>query len=414
MTNRSYSRGDMNTKRSKILVDQSRTDVKRSERRNIQGTYQRSKGNIRNITNHVFYHQPFTNPKDLLPNRALQYRSLNYGVNEVDSAKNFPGVKNVPIGATKKRRKGPRGGVATPFPMKLYQLLESKEHCATISWLPHGRGFILRKPQEFLEDVMPRYFRQSKLTSFQRQLNLYGFHRLTSGADKGGYYHERFLRGKPTLCEDMLRIRIKGKGSKSARNPETEPNFYTMCPIDDLSFPTEDHSLSIVKDKKFMNPMLCSRQESTSRNDTYKNKIDIQITDQDSSREIKKHLLSPVCVSSAPFFDTLPQHNQATHNYSNSLHSIKLMPSLTLSSPSETKSSGLVDDSDSLTFEGKGFHYIDRDSFPSNEEYRPVFPDYIFPNCSRPIANNVPSDTNIPYHDPLLAFEWPSIESELV
>jgi len=417
MTNRSYNRGDMSAKRSKTFVDQSRTDIKRSERlysgkeqrRNMQGTSQ----SVR-VTSHGFYHQTFI-PQDPLPNRALKYRSLNYGINEVDSVKNFPGIKNVQIGASKKRRKGPRGGVATPFPMKLYQLLESTEHCASISWLPHGRGFILKKPQEFLEKVMPRYFRQSKLTSFQRQLNLYGFHRLTTGADKGGYYHERFLRGKPALCEDMLRIRIKGKGSKSARNPETEPDFYTMCPIDDLSFPPEDHSLSIVKDKQFMNPMRCSSQDSTSQNDGYKNKIDIQITDQDSSREIKKHILSPVCVSSAPFFDTLPQHNQATHNYSNSLHSIQLMPSLTLSSPSETKSSGLVDDSDSLTFEGKGFHYIDRDSFPTNEEYRPVLPDYIISNSSsRPIVNNMPLDTNVPYHDPLLAFEWPSIDSGLV
>ena len=31
-----------------------------------------------------------------------------------------------------------------------------------------------------------RFFRQSKMTSFQRQLNLYGFSRLTAGTDRGG------------------------------------------------------------------------------------------------------------------------------------------------------------------------------------------------------------------------------------
>ena len=52
---------------------------------------------------------------------------------------------------------------------------------------------------------MPKYFRQSKLTSFQRQLNLYGFSRITAGADRGGYYHELFLRNKVFLCQNMVR-----------------------------------------------------------------------------------------------------------------------------------------------------------------------------------------------------------------
>jgi hypothetical protein len=74
---------------------------------------------------------------------------------------------------------------------------------------------------------MPKYFRQSKLTSFQRQVNLYGFRRLTAGQDRGAYYHELFLRGRPDLHKKLVRIRVKGTGFKSASSPATEPNFYT-------------------------------------------------------------------------------------------------------------------------------------------------------------------------------------------
>ncbi len=76
-----------------------------------------------------------------------------------------------------------------------------------------------------------RYFRQSKLTSFQRQLNLYGFQRLTRGADAGGYYNEFFLKGKPNLSKNMSRTKVKGTRFKAASSPDQEPNFYAMPPV---------------------------------------------------------------------------------------------------------------------------------------------------------------------------------------
>lgn len=77
------------------------------------------------------------------------------------------------------------------------------------------------------------FFAQSKLTSFQRQLSLYGFARLTQGKDQGAYYHELFLRGRPDLVHDIVRTRVKGTGCKAPSSPETEPDFYAMkhCPF---------------------------------------------------------------------------------------------------------------------------------------------------------------------------------------
>lgn len=72
------------------------------------------------------------------------------------------------------------------------------------------------------------YFNQTKLTSFQRQLNLYGFVRLTRGADTNGYYNEYFLRGRPFLTKHMRRTRVKGTKIKGASSPDQEPDFYAM------------------------------------------------------------------------------------------------------------------------------------------------------------------------------------------
>lgn len=66
-----------------------------------------------------------------------------------------------------------------------------------------------------------RYFKQSKLTSFQRQLNLYGFQRISTGRDRGGYFHPLFLRGRADICHSMLRTRVKGGAAMAAVVPVT-------------------------------------------------------------------------------------------------------------------------------------------------------------------------------------------------
>ncbi|KAL7464016.1 hypothetical protein ACHAXS_004361 [Conticribra weissflogii] len=127
-----------------------------------------------------------------------------------------------------------KGGVITPFPVKLHEMLDRIEAdglAHVVSWQPHGRCFVVHKPKEFVNHVMPKYFKQTKMASFQRQLNLYGFNRLTSGLDKGGYYHELFLRGKVSLAYDIQRMRVKGTGVRLPTNPDNEPNFYALPPV---------------------------------------------------------------------------------------------------------------------------------------------------------------------------------------
>jgi len=74
---------------------------------------------------------------------------------------------------------GKSKGRAEPFPAKIHRMLselEEQEGGTDIaSFLPHGRAFIIHKPKKFTEEVMPKYFRMSRFSSFQRQLNLCKF-----------------------------------------------------------------------------------------------------------------------------------------------------------------------------------------------------------------------------------------------
>lgn len=150
-----------------------------------------------------------------------------------------------------------KGGVVIPFPVKLHSMLDAIErdgYAHIISWQPHGRCFLVHKPKEFVSTIMPKYFKQSKMASFQRQLNLYGFSRLTGGLDKGGYYHELFLRGKISLAYDINRMRVKGTGVRMPTNPDSEPNLYALPPIPvDGEAPSKVQSSQVAKKPEAFN-----------------------------------------------------------------------------------------------------------------------------------------------------------------
>ena len=127
-----------------------------------------------------------------------------------------------------------RGGVSEPFPEKLHCMLEDVENtelAEVVSFFSHGRAFGVHDMDRFVKDVMPKYFKQTKWNSFARQLNLYGFIRITSGPDAGGYYHELFLKGRPKLCLHMRRVGVpQGEDRRKFRpkNKNVEPDFYSM------------------------------------------------------------------------------------------------------------------------------------------------------------------------------------------
>jgi hypothetical protein len=111
-----------------------------------------------------------------------------------------------------------RYGKVELFPGKLYRLLAEAERDGNthiVSFTPDGRAFKINDPRAFIKEVSPNYFRQSLMSSFVRQLNFYGFDRLSHGPDLGAFAHPYFIRGRPELLDRIERQNVTARSKKS-------------------------------------------------------------------------------------------------------------------------------------------------------------------------------------------------------
>eukprot|EP00980_Cylindrotheca_fusiformis_P028957 scaffold22680_cov107-Cylindrotheca_fusiformis.AAC.26 len=98
-----------------------------------------------------------------------------------------------------------------PFPFKLHAMLNNAEtegYSDIISW-QGDHCFKVHDKDAFVESIIPRYFSQTQYRSFQRMLNMWGFHRLREEPFKGAYTHEYLKRGDTSLCKLMRCQKVK-------------------------------------------------------------------------------------------------------------------------------------------------------------------------------------------------------------
>jgi hypothetical protein len=106
--------------------------------------------------------------------------------------------------ASRKRGTAAQKTRTSSFPEKLMHLLNTKDGKESICWLPDGTAFAI-SPRNFEQHILPKYFENTKLESFTRKLNRWGFKRVSDEVTPGSftYYHPLFQRGFPTLCRSM-------------------------------------------------------------------------------------------------------------------------------------------------------------------------------------------------------------------
>uniref|UniRef100_A0A8D0HX06 HSF-type DNA-binding domain-containing protein n=1 Tax=Sphenodon punctatus TaxID=8508 RepID=A0A8D0HX06_SPHPU len=111
-------------------------------------------------------------------------------------------------------RSSPGAEPVPGFLAKLWALVEDPGTEEVITWSRNGQNFCILDDQRFAKELLPKYFKHNNISSFIRQLNIYGFRKviaLENGmmtAEKSTvleFQHPFFKQGKAHLLEKIKR-----------------------------------------------------------------------------------------------------------------------------------------------------------------------------------------------------------------
>lgn len=135
------------------VVGSSPDVVKKSTRRSTKSA--RRVSNASGISGHHNHHHPHI--KHYVQHNYHDHSRDPIVLGEQVQTPEADVASEKPTSAAHKRR-GHRGGVSTPFPEKLHEMLtalDAEGDTSIVSWQPHGRCFVVHDPKHFVEDVMP-------------------------------------------------------------------------------------------------------------------------------------------------------------------------------------------------------------------------------------------------------------------
>ncbi|KAJ2635072.1 Heat shock transcription factor [Coemansia sp. RSA 1286] len=133
-----------------------------------------------------------------------------------------------------------RNITVTPFLNKLYSMVDDSASDDLIRWSDDGNSFLVIRHEEFSKEVLPRFFKHSNFSSFVRQLNMYGFHKvphlqqgglISDGpdADSWEFSNDNFQRGQP----DLLHFIRRKKAHRDSVSAEAEAEADADEDVDD-------------------------------------------------------------------------------------------------------------------------------------------------------------------------------------
>lgn len=106
-----------------------------------------------------------------------------------------------------------------PFIVKLFEIFSKED--PSYKWTENGNILIINT-YNFAENIMPKYYKSSSITSFIRQLNMYGFTKKSSKSNILEYNHPFFQKGKAELLLLITRNKKRGNEELQLERPSNK------------------------------------------------------------------------------------------------------------------------------------------------------------------------------------------------
>ncbi|EGT38457.1 hypothetical protein CAEBREN_21581 [Caenorhabditis brenneri] len=172
------------------------------------------------------------------------------------------------------------------FLIKLWNIVEDANLQSIVHWDESGASFHIADPYSFCRNVLPHFFKHNNLNSLIRQLNMYGFRKMTplsqggltrteSDQDHLEFSHPCFVQGRPELLSQIKRKQSAKTVEDKQVNEQTQQSLdivmAEMRSMREKAKNMEDKMSKLTKENREMwNQMGAMRQQHARQQQYFK------------------------------------------------------------------------------------------------------------------------------------------------